>query len=354
LSANNKATLQAAGINILGPYNGFPIASQTVRQALKAFPQYTGFGTTGPVETGAAQGKTWYDALQTTVTKRLSHGLTVNANYTYNKSLSWTSADPDSYNPILGKNYSLGWLPHQFRLSADYTTPTIHSGNKILGNKVTSFLLSGWGTGWFLQYQSAGIIAQPGGGGSDAITTDLGRGTLVANNAVDANGNPISPWSVIWYDYNGVHHTDPININCKCFNPQTTVVLNPAAWTLVPNGVYSNNYSSIPTYRGFRSPSENVNFSRNFRVKERVNILIRVEFQNAFNRTRLSAATLGSTSITTPLSCSSGAVNTTQNQCVVAATGATGIFSAGFGSLVVPATGLTGARTGDLIMRINF
>jgi hypothetical protein len=294
----------------------------------------------GPTESGAAQGKTWYDALQVTATKRLSHGLTVNANYTFSKSLSWLGGGADVFNNILGKNLAGSDLPHQFRLSAYYTTPTIRSGNKILGNKFTSFLLSGWGTGWFLQYQSAGAIGKPLGligTNPDAIVNVVGRGGLVANNAVDANGNPISPWSVNWYDKNGVHHSDPIDINCRCYNPQTTVVLNPAAWTLVPNGQWSDNYGIERFYRGFRSPQENVNFGRTFRVKERVNILLRVEFQNAFNRMRLANATFATNSITASLT-----------------SGPAGIYSGGFGTLVMPVAGLGGVRTGDLILRINF
>ena len=360
LNATQKATLLNVGINPLGPWSGFPIASQSVRQALRAFPQYSGAffsGQSGPFQANAPQGLSWYDGLQITATKRLSHGLSVNANYTYSKSLSWTSPGPDIFNPILGKNYSGTDLPHQFRLSADYTTPTIHASNKLLGNKFTSFLLSGWGTGWFLQYQSAGALPLPGGGGSDPINSVLGRGQLVglvANHAVDANGNALSPWSTNWFDYNGVHHTDPIDINCGCFNPQTTQVLNPAAWTLVPNGEWSTNYSTNRRYRGFRSPTENVNFSRNFRVKEKVNILLRVEFANALNRARYSSFTFANTTTTTPLSCSSGAVPSGGNQCALAS-GGTGIFSGGFGTLVLPSTGqLGGARTGNLVLRVNF
>jgi hypothetical protein len=52
------------------PYANFP-ASQTVRQSLLPYPQYTGL--LAPV--GAPLGKNWYDSLQTTVTKRFSHWL---------------------------------------------------------------------------------------------------------------------------------------------------------------------------------------------------------------------------------------------------------------------------------------
>ena len=351
LSTAQQATLVSRGISLTGPWNGFPVSGpsvQTVKQALRQFPQYS----TGPTYTGTPDGKSWYDALQTTLTKRLSHGLSVNANYTYSKTLSWTSS-PDIFNPTLGKNLSPNDLPHQLRISADYTTPRIQNG--ILGkNKVVAYILSDWGTGWFMQYQSAPIITGaggcgnlPGSSGTDPISNYLNRGTLCANQAVDSSGKPISPWSVDWFDLQGNHHTDPIDINCKCFNPQTTQVLNPAAWTSVNNGAWSNNYSTIRDYRGFRSPTENVNFSRTFSIKERVKLTIRAEWANAFNRLRYSSFTFAGTSFTTPLTCSGGLNGGT-------CSANNGVKSGGFGSLVVPSTGGTGQRSGDLIVRIQF
>ena len=70
-----------------------------------------------------------------------------------------------------------------------------------------------------------------------------------------------------WTDYSGTVHTTPLNINCHCFNPTTTQVLNPAAFTNVPNGQFAANQASIRCFRGPRIPSENANFSRNFRVQ---------------------------------------------------------------------------------------
>ena len=53
----------------------------------------------------------------------------------------------------------------------------------------------------------------------------------------------MSPWSVNWTDYSGNHHTTPLDINCHCFDPTTTQVLNPAAFTNVPNGQFAANQS---------------------------------------------------------------------------------------------------------------
>ena len=62
----------------------------------------------------------------------------------------------------------------------------------------------------------------------------------------------MNPWSVDWTDLNGVHHTDPLDINCHCFDPTKTQVLNPKAWTNVPDGQWANDFSSIRGFRGFR------------------------------------------------------------------------------------------------------
>jgi hypothetical protein len=332
LSATQKSTLVARGISLNGPYNGFPVSglsTQAVRQAIRPFPQYS----SSIAPSGAPVGKSWYDALQLTVTKRLSHGLSVNANYTYSKTLDLIST-PDIFNPLLGKDLAASDRPHQLRISADYTTPRLHDG--VLGrNKIIAYILSDWGTGWFLQYQSAGAIGQPSSSGTDPITNYLNRGTLVANRAKDANGNYISPWAVNWTDLDGKVHPEPIDINCKCFNPQYTQVLNPAAWTSVNNGAWSDSYATIRDYRGIRTPQENVNFSRSFRYKERLNFTVRAEWANAFNRLRLPAPSSGT--FGTPLTKASN-----------------GTYSGGFGSIVIPGTGTGGARTGNIVLRLQF
>jgi hypothetical protein len=139
-----------------------------------------------------------------------------------------------------------------------------------------------------------------------------------------------------WTDLDGVHHTDPIDINCHCYDPRTTLVLNPAAWTSVPNGQWAANQSTvIRSYRGIRYPQENVNFSRTFRMRERINLQIRAEWTNAFNRLRLPQPTA------TTFSSAPTQVN--------------GIYTGGFGTITPTAgNGVTGQRSGQLIARIQF
>ncbi len=335
LTAAQISTLAARGVTV--PYTGFP-GSQTVRQSIYPFPQYLGsffgFSFPGPnvIPTNSPMGKTWYDALQVNLTKRYSHGLTLNANYTWSKNLDLMSPQ-DYFNYNLDKNISANDLPNQFRLSAEYRTPRIKGGNAFLSNKVVSMVLADWAIGTYLQYQSAPYLGRPSSFSLNPISNYLGYGPGPAQLIPG-----MSPWSVNWYDLNGVHHTDPLNINCKCFDPTRTQVLNPAAWTNVPDGTFANDFSVLRDFRGFRYPTENLNLGRSFRIKERVTLNVRVEFDNAFNRLRLPQPTEGFTfqNITTQ---TGGIYN--------------GAITGGFGS-VVPIAGTSGQRTGLFVGRLTF
>jgi hypothetical protein len=316
-----------AGRGIGLPYASFP-TNQTVLQSILPFPQFT--GNINP--TAAPLGKTWYDSLQATVTQRLSHGLTVNGNFTWSKNLDLLSS-PDIFNRGLGKNISGNDLPFQIRFSAQYVTPQA----KIFGNNLASYVLGDWTLGWYAQYQSAPIIARPASAGANPISKWLGRGPGPAERVA---GQGL--WSSNWIDYDGKIHTDPIDLNCHCFDPTKNIVLNPAAWANVPDGQWSSNLSTFRDYRGFRYPQENANFGRTFRYKERVTFNVRVEFSNVFNRTRLpqpAAGNIGPGFATQPTKQTSGPL--------------TGLYSGGFGT-VVPTSGTQGYRTGTLVGRITF
>src|SRR5580658_6241697 len=246
LTTAQKAALASVGLTQFLPYSNFP-QNQTVRQALLPYPQYS--GAIAPL--GAPDAKSWYDGLQLTFTKRYSHGLILNANYTYSKNLALIGT-PDPFNRNLGKTLSPYDIPHQLRISTQYEVPRFTSG--IFSNKTLSYVVSGWGTGWYLNYQSASLVGLPTSSGAAPISNFLGYGPGPAQLIPG-----MSPWSVDWYDNNGKHHTTPLDINCHCFDPTTTQVLNPAAFTNVPDGQFAAN-ESIPNIRGFRIPQENANF----------------------------------------------------------------------------------------------
>jgi hypothetical protein len=338
LSAGQQAILASRGVGL--PYGNFP-TSQTVLQSLRDYPQYSNTSATAINGIAVAPlGKTWYDSFQLNVTQRFNHGLSFNMNYNYSKNLDLLSS-PDPYNRSMGKNLSANDLPHQLRFTVQYVVPNLRkSGVGFFDHAITSQIFSGWGIGGYLNYQSAALIARPSSNGTTPISQFLGYGPGPAQLKTNADGSYVSPWSVDWTDLSGQHHTDPLDINCHCFDPTKTQVLNPNAWTNIPNGQWGAQQTSLRFFRGQRQPNENLNFSRNFRMKERVNLNIRVEFNNVFKRLRL------------PLP------NTGVNFANAPTIGSNGMYSGGFGTFTttgaVLLNGATGQRTGSFVARLTF
>ena len=224
------------------------------------------------------------------VTQRFNHGLSFNFNYTYSKNLELTgSVDP--FNRQLGKDLSGNDIPHvvpPYPAIPGAAPP--RSGSPLVSNRIVSSILSDWGVGVYLNYQSALLINRPVSSGSVPISQFLGYGPGGAQLKKNADGSYMSPWSVDWTDYSGKHHTDPIDINCHCFDPTTTIVLNPDAWENIPDGQFGAQQSGLRFFRGIRHPTENLNISRTFRITERVQLNVRAEFNQIFNRMQIPQA----------------------------------------------------------------
>ncbi len=328
LTTAQRSTLAARGVVL--PYGNFP-ANQTVRQSMLPFPQYT--GNINPSQ--APLGKTWYDSVQITVTQRFHRGLSLTGNFTYSKALDLNNS-VDPFNRELGKNLAGTDLPLQFRLTGEYQIPTLPG---VSGNRVLSYIVSGWGLGWYMQYQSAPVLGRPADQGANPISRFLGFGPGGAQLKLNADGSEMNPWSVNWVDYDGKQRTDPIDINCHCFDPTKNVALNPAAWESVPAGQFGRSQSTIRSFRGMRYPSENFNVSRNFRLAERMVLHLRVEVTNAFNRTQLPNPSL-LTFTAAPQTFAPGTANA-------------GLYSAGFGTMN-PLGGTANSRTGLFVGRLTF
>src|SRR5262249_44811904 len=105
-------------------------------------------------------------------------------------------------------------------------------------------------------------------------------------------------------------------------------------------GQWGANQSSYRDFRGFRTPTENANFSRNFRFgKEgRFNLNVRAEFNNIFNRMLYG-------SLTTPIT---AATNFATNPTI-----SKGLYTGGFGT-IIPTSGVPGQRTGTYVARLTF
>jgi hypothetical protein len=307
------------------PFAAFPTSSQLV-QALRPFPQFTGINYIW-----SPLGRTWYDALQVTVTKRYAHNLDLRYNFTFQKEMTMgaetsynlyatvTPQTSDVFRRSMNKYISGLSRPFQNAISISYTIPKVFAGQKFL-----SSFLKDWQVMSILRYQSAQPIRVPGA--SSTLPTLLARSnaTVFANRVA---GQPL------FIDQSG----KAINPNDH-YDPATTFILNPAAWTDPAAGQWSSSTAYYNDYRGRRRPVENVTLARNFRFGKdgRMLLNIRAEFNNVFNRLNIPGPT-------------SGSATATQRK------NADGTTSAGFGYInMTDATVASGVRTGQLVARFSF
>ncbi len=351
LSMNNPADLAlltdpldspaAIAAGFKAPYAGFPL-TDTVAEAIRPVPQWASGGPESFL--GPPIGKTWYDALQTKVTKRFSHGLQVQGSFVWSKGedLGTGSEAPIflSYNPVISDVFNYGAqkqlnqlvYPEAAVISGTYTTPGLASPDST-GAKVLSQVVRGWQVGWLLRYQNGALIESPSSS-NQLINELLRQGGF--------NGTPVDP-------DNRVPGVNPFlfNPNCGCFNPQTQSILNPAAWSDPGSGQWGTAAPFYNNYRWQRQPAESMSFGRNFRFgKEgRVNLFVRAEFQNIFNRLFLSPPQSGNqglapggspATILTPLVTSNG------------------VLTSGYGYINTVEGAGAQPRSGQLVGRLTF
>jgi hypothetical protein len=320
-------------------YPGFP-GNQPLNQALRPQPQWNGV----PPFLGPPLGDTWYDSLQIKATKRYSHGLDVQGAFTWQKELTNGANSDTSYftpgtllindvynRPSLKQISSLS-RPVVLVVSFSYTTPKIKGDTT--GSKVLSVLARDWVIGSVLRYQSGQVIATPPS--SNNLLTQLARG-LANNPALFGGGNTFENRNP------GVSllNVDP---NCHCFNPQTTLPLNTAAWTDAAPGQFGTAAAYYNDYRWQRQPAESLSLGRAFRMfKERASLNVRVEFQNVFNRVFLTQPSIGGFGVTN--------TNTAPGY-------TNGVLTAGYGYINTTNPALPGfapqPRSGQIVARFTF
>jgi hypothetical protein len=311
-STIGSATAISRGVRL--PYAGFP-TSQLVIQALRPFPQY---GTLTSL--WAPLGDTWYDSLQVKATQRVYHGIDFTYAFTWQKELDngtvceqcLTGPGPvvvvtDPFNRGINKQISAYSQPLVSSIAANYATPRVGT------NRVLSLVTRDWLVGVFLNYSSGLPTRVPQA--QNALTSQL-RGVTVNSSRVP--GVPIFT-------------TD---LNCHCFDPGQTFVLNPAAWQDPPAGYFGTAASYYNDYRYQRIPQENAALSRTFAIKERVRMLFRVEFTNVMNRLRVPQPT-STNALATPVRTGNG------------------VTQSGFGRIDTLTPGI-GQRTAQALVRITF
>ena len=265
LSSSNLTSLltsptsssQAAAAGITAPYSGFPMSSP-VMQALRPYPMYSSNLTAQ----WAPEQSSWYQSLQTKVTKRAKWGLTASAAFTWSKTLATAVGTLNYWNWNLNKSFTSFDQPFVFVTGWTYEVPKF---DRFRSNKILTAAVSGWTIGGLLQYGSGLPIGSPGS--LNNLSAVLGFGTYM--NRVP--GQPLYLKS----------------LNCHCIDPFKQLVLNPAAWTDAAPGQFGTAAPYYGDYRLERRPGEQMSIGRTIRLSESKFLMIRAEFFNVFNRTYL-------------------------------------------------------------------
>ncbi|MCI0524375.1 MAG: carboxypeptidase-like regulatory domain-containing protein [Acidobacteria bacterium] len=247
------------------PYPGF---NGTVAQALRPFPQYAGIG-----QTFANFGTSHYDSLQVQVTRHLTRGLAVLGAYTWSKAL-FTGSDsaidaPSSQNVYdrgIEKTITSFNIPHFVKVTWIWDLP-FGRGRKWLTNGVLSHVVGGWTVTGIHNYRAGDPLSVSGAGPSTVLFNGTVRPDWIAGAPVVINGN-----ASVKTDGSGERY------------------LNPDAFRLVP--VTGSNVPlrlgtappRLPNVRGPAAFSEDFGIKKGFAFTETMNLEIRADFLNAFNR----------------------------------------------------------------------
>lgn len=255
------------------PYPGFAAqfgGSATLEQALTPYPQFSGFYPTYEMD-----GTAFYNALQMQGEKRFSNGLAFLAGLTLSRNTANTAIGSapfspngmNAYNPA--PEYVPSYIDQKYvqKVAATYELP-IGYGKKYLGSGLMGRLLGGW--------QISGIVTYAGGNPFGAFNTynpllvnSFDRPDIVSGAKLQTFNYGLSKDF-----FEGKTATQPVQFNTGAF-------VNTGQWELG---------NSKRAYANLRTPPlriENFAALKSFNFTERVRAVLRVDYFNAFNRTRL-------------------------------------------------------------------
>jgi hypothetical protein len=263
---------------VAAPYAGF---SGTVSQALRPFPQY-GNADVDSATMSDPFGVYTFNALQVQVTKPLSHGLTLLANYSWSKNITngdseypaqaeWegngTSGALNTYNLKVEKSVSAFDTPQRVVLSYTYELP-FGKGKPFLNqSRAANVFVGGWQIAAVQTYQSGTPLA---------VSSPNWDSGIFAGNLC---GGCSRPNVVPGVNENGLHGKFVYGVSRR---------LNPAAFTTAPNFTFGD----APRALGIReltNLNEDANVSKRIPLgTDRLQAIFRMEFFDVLNRHRFT------------------------------------------------------------------
>ncbi len=291
------------------PFAGFQSlwgGNATLGQALRPFPQYqadTVEGLSQLRDFGEAVGVSTYNALQVQARKRFSSGLSFLVSYTWSKTLSdsgslfneFAGFTQDYYNRKAEKALSLNDYPHNLILSYEYQLPFGPGKKFVNAGGAVGRVVGGWTIAGVQQYQSG--APQMVVSGSNPWGSLVGPNSFLMRPSI-VPGVPKKSTAYLggkWNPNAGPVHSD--GTACSAANPCTPSnavdygsVYNVSAWTdpaanPATKWTLGNAPATDGAIRRFPYLNEDISLIKRTNISERVNLEIRADFLNIFNRT---------------------------------------------------------------------
>jgi hypothetical protein len=263
-------------------FSGERFTSSTLSryELMRPFPQ---FGAITELERN--EGRVWYNSLQVLVNKRLSRGLSLNSTYTFSKTIEEAIQQPGQQDDTASyiddvariKNRSLAFSdrPHRLTVSGVWELP-FGKGRKYLGgsNRFVDLFIGGWQAAGMYIYNSGRPWQLP----TDVEIVDPDYGKVESERFVSgveliqgvrpcvAQGGKLLPFSV------AAGCTAPSFVIREPFQTRTTPIRSDTV--------------RRPSFKQF-----DMNFSKTFRITERLRFQFRGEAYNVFNTPQYDEAT---------------------------------------------------------------
>jgi len=134
----------------------------------------------------------------------------------------------------------------------------------VRGNKILVFITRDWTYGGVFQYRAGLPMPVP-------LATQTPSMSALEYQPTFANRVPGEPLFTV-------------DLNCHCYDPNKTYVLNPKAWTQPAVGTFGTSAAYYSDYRKQRRPAESMSLGRTFKIRERASFNIQMQLINVFNR----------------------------------------------------------------------
>jgi hypothetical protein len=255
----------------------------------------------GPIVTIGTSGNSNYNAFQTSLRHRLSHGLDLLVSYTYSHSLDTASGFENSafggggfggfgslratnpYNPRLDYGSSIFDAKHRVVIGYFYQIPSVRHFSKMAW--MPSRVIDGWTIAGITTFQSGFPLDVVDGN----LSSDLSSMFDISDNA--AIDVPNLTGKVTYFNPRNGNNAQPTTACAATGAPAATVTgrfwFSPGAFTCEAAGVLGNSGRNI--LRGPGLNNWDFQLFKDTRVTESTKLELRIEFYNVFNHTQFLA-----------------------------------------------------------------